>query len=125
MDRTSLTTESKDQGAAILRALDRVGLSITACLWFWDEKAKNWILIMATPLIDQQGPKLAYTRLLNSLPKDTIDIGSISLVSPNHPLIDLLRVAIRTEPDVVGGIDFQRNTINNTYIEAAYIYRIT
>jgi hypothetical protein len=45
------------------------------------------------------------------------------MVSPKHPLLQLLKGAIQTGPGI-NGIRFSRNMINGTYIDDAFIYRL-
>ncbi len=130
MDRNELTTYEKKLGASILRDLDADGFPVSAALWFWNVDTNMWLYMIASPLVDVVGPKVSYTRLSNVLNgkadvyEQILELDNVSIVSNNSSLIQLMKIAIRTEPNSISGIDFTRNTINNHFIEAAYIYRM-
>ena len=54
----------------------------------------------------------------------TVALSDVGVTDPKDPLIELLRVAVKTGP-TVGGIRFTRNVINGHFIEDAYIYRMS
>jgi hypothetical protein len=59
------------------------------------------------------------------MPKDQLKVGiqNISVVDTQEPFISLLLGAIRTG-EGISGIRFSRNTINGTFVEDTYIYRL-
>lgn len=127
MDKPILVEADMRAGETLLRDLDQQQLAITAALWLYSSDSNEWRLVIASPLYDAQGPMAAYKAvqpLVESL-KDRFDIAlqNISIVSPSNPLIQLLSAAIKTGPDI-SHIRMSRNTINNQYIEDAYIYRL-
>jgi hypothetical protein len=93
-------------------------------MWFYDPNASEWWFLVATPMVDTNGPRAAYASIQKVLKKldPPVDLvfRKISVLSPKAPLIKLLRTAIRTPG--VSGIRFTHNTINNFFIEDAYIY---
>ncbi len=125
MDKESLNHILKAQGGELLSYCDLKEFVVTSAFWFWESDVKKWTLIFATPIVDAEGPKEAYNRLLSFQKAVGIDMSLLSVTSPNHQLIKLLKVAIATGPRDISGIDFIGNTINNNYIEAAYIYRMS
>lgn len=114
-----------DTGRKLTKALERPPFSASASLWFYIPEASEWRLIVGTSLVDKKGPIQAYGELQKILRKEQIglDLRYISLVSPQDPLIRLLRTALQTGPQMTE-VRFTGNTINNVYIEDAYIYRI-
>jgi hypothetical protein len=108
----------------IVEALDDAGLAIPAALWFYMADSDQWLFMLATPLVDVRGPKMAYKKVQSALKKipeeSRLTLKDILVVSPNNDLIELLRTAVKTQV----GIRFSRNTINNTLIDDAYIYRM-
>lgn len=127
MDNTALVEPEIATGRDVTEALDQAGVSVPAVFWFYLLDAEEWRLIIATPLVDTEGPKKAYANLQRVLSKRqpplNIDLRRISLVSPRDPLIQLLRRALKTGPQI-SGIRFRQNAINNVFIEDAYIYRL-
>lgn len=128
MDKTALEEKDIEEGKKLIAALDKQGLEIDAAMWFYSSDADGWRLLIASPLLERKGPKEAYTLMQSVLrrlsPPPRISLKDISVVSPSHPVIKLLRMAIRTGPGI-SGIRFTRNVINSTLIEDAYIYRMT
>lgn len=125
MDKTELVEKDIDFGRRFTEALDRSQVPVRGSLWYYDPDASEWWFIVATPLVDMKGPKAAYRavqKVLRGLdPPADIAFRKISVVSPHVPLVKLIRKAIRTAGGV-SNIRFTHNTINNVFIEDAYIY---
>ncbi len=128
MDSTLLVEKYINQGKIFIRNLDANNIKVDAALWFYDSDSKTWKLIIATPKYDQEGALKVYQQIENYLPhegENHISLQDISVVSPHDYLISILRSAIKTPVDAIADIKFNDNTINNKYIEGAYIYRLT
>ncbi len=129
MDRKELSEESIQLGRKVLIGLDQAHFPVTAAFWLLLPETEGWRYVIATKLIDELGPIEAYGKLqkelVKILGKDNIFIKYTSIVSPTHPLISLLRVAIQTGPESISGIRFTGNVINGQYIDDAYIYRVS
>lgn len=127
MDKTALVEKDVEEGKRLIEALDNAGFQVHAVLWFYLAESDEWRFVVASPLVERKGPKEAYAFvqavLAQLLPPSGISLEEISVVSPEYDLIRLLKVAIQTGPGI-SGIRFTRNTINNTFIEDAYIYRM-
>ncbi|WP_141434396.1 hypothetical protein [Bacillus sp. 03113] len=131
MDKTTLVERDFKDGEKLIKELDEAHLNVHSALWLFNSENDNWRLIIASKNVDFQTPKRVYSEIKRVLKRmentgDKIDISlqNISVVSPNYPLIKILGIAIRTDPNSISGIRFSRNSINNVYIEDAYIYRI-
>lgn len=127
MDKPTLVKTDLEAGKALLSVLDKSRFSVKAALWFYLSDSNEWRLIFALPLVDRIGPQAAYEKMQSQLqkldPKYNLALQNISIVSPKENLIMLLKKVIHTEPES-SGIRFTRNTINNVFIEDAYIYRM-
>ena len=127
MDKTVLVEKNIDEGKRLIIGLDNTGFQVDAAMWFYLSDPAEWRLFLASPFVDKEGPKKAYSFIQSVLerlsPPSEISLKDISVLSPSHHLIHLLRIAIRTGPGI-SGIRFTQNVINNTLIEDAYIYRI-
>jgi hypothetical protein len=125
MVRQMLTPDMIKEGKALLQELDRQKLGITAAFWFYLESSDVWTLIIASPKVEQEGPKSIYGRIQTVLTNGaTLTLRDISVVPSDDPVVKLLGAAIKTRPDEVGDIRFSRNTINGHFVEDAYIYRL-
>ena len=127
MDKPTLVKTDLEAGKALLSVLDKSRFSVNAAFWFYLSDSNEWRLIFALPLVDRIGPQAAYEKMQSQLqklnPKYNLALQNISIVSPKENLIMLLKKVIHTglEPS---SIRFTRNTINNVFIEDAYIYRM-
>lgn len=123
-----LSEEMIGAGAGLVDHLDKAHFPVHAALWLYRAEAERWRLLIATPGVKSVGPRKAYTRvrsILSMTPEGEPRLGTqnISIVDVQDPLISLLRRAIRTG-EGISGIRFSRNTINGTFVEDAYIYRL-
>jgi hypothetical protein len=124
--KDTLSPEMIEAGKKLTEQLDRSSLPVSASMWLYVPESNQWRLILASPKIESEGPKKVYQDVLSSLtqlPEAGLALKDIGVVEPNHPLINLLRVAVRTGSGIAG-IRFSRNTINGHFIEDAYIYRL-
>lgn len=123
----ALTEDMIKAGAELAHRLDEK-TTVEAALWFLLAETNTWRLVFCIPTMDTLGPKKIYSVIQGALSKKGIErlnlsLADISLMSPSDPLIQLLRVAVRTGPGI-SGIRFTRNTIKGHFIEDAYIYRM-
>lgn len=127
MDKPILVDADLEAGKTLLSNLDKSRFSVEAAFWFYLSDSNEWRLIFALPSVDRIGPQAAYEKMQSQLqkldPKYNLALQNISIVSPKENLIMLLKKVIHTGPES-SGIRFTRNTINNVFIEDAYIYRM-
>jgi len=127
MDKTALVEKNLEDGRRLLEALDEADFQVSAAMWLYVAEDEEWRFMVASPLVDQRGTKASYAFIQDVLarlsPPSGISLKQVSVVSPKQDLIKLFRVAVRTGPDI-SGIRFTGNTINNVFIEDAYIYRV-
>lgn len=122
-----LSNEMISAGKALTEQLDKE-LEVSASLWIYEPDSNTWRLVIASPRVKNYGPKMLYKKIqsvISTMPEDKkISLKDIALVDKDNRLILLLRKAVRTEK-AISGIRFSRNTINGSFIEDAYIYRLT
>ncbi len=126
MVTAALVDQLIEDGRRLLTALDDAGMEIQAALWFYDTESEEWRLLIAWPELQRQGPLKAYERIqavLDGITHRSIALWNIAVVSPNDPVIRALRTVVRTDRAATG-IRISRNTIDNVFIEDAYIYRL-
>lgn len=127
MDKTTLVGIDIDGGGKLISILEEAGLDIRAALWLYSSDPDKWELVIATPFIDQNGPKKTYTFIQSELAKmessPGIDLEDISAVSPEYHIIKALLKIRRVYP--TGTIRWLEGAlIDNVFIEAAYVYRL-
>ncbi len=122
-----LVEEDIQGGRRLLEELDRQEINVSAALWFYVADDEQWCLLLASNIVDSEGPLAAYERIQETLTKLGEDFrpsfGDISVVSPSDGRIQSLRTAVKTGPEIAA-IRFSRNAVNNMYIEDALIYRM-
>ena len=127
MDKTVLVERDIQEGKDLVEALDKTEFKVDASLWFYSSDSDEWRLLIASPFVEENGPRKSYGFIRSVLTQPSLPSGislkNVSVLSPDHQLIKLLKTVFSTGPDIAG-IRFTRNVINNTLIEDAYIYRI-
>jgi hypothetical protein len=118
-----LVTDGIRQGERLLRALDSAPFPVTTALWYLS--AETWRYVLATPVVDRDGPREAYRQVNEVMRSNNIpmSLSDVTVVSPKDPLVALIGAAVHTGPTDVSGVRFTANTINHVFIEDAYIYR--
>jgi hypothetical protein len=128
LDKTQLVETDIESGRRFAEALVASHVHVQGAMWFYDPKALEWWFLVITPQVDTIGPRAVYSQIQKVLskldPPAGVPFRTISALSPQAPLVKLLRMAIRTSGKV-SGIRFTRNAINNVFIEDAYIYLLT
>jgi len=128
MDRKILVNEYIEEGKSLIEKLDKKKFPVVAALWFYFSDQDEWKLLVATEKIDKEGPIASYKIIQDVLEDKNIknlNLDNISIISPSDNLISILKSAIKTSAQGISGIRFTANTINNVFIEDAYIYRIS
>jgi hypothetical protein len=125
---TSLTPKLIEEGAALVQALDKAGVSPDAAFWFYSSDIQGWKLVLAEMKLGPEGPRKIYRqiqRTLSSLPQDdrAISLDDVAVAKPDAPIVAVLKRAVRTGPGV-SGIRFTQNVVDGILIEDAYIYRL-
>jgi len=126
-----------DAGKLLLELLDedKKNIPITAAFWLLDSENRTWRYILASPIVDTEGPLRAYKiihKIVRTYNESTRHYGEparltlqdITVVSPDEPVVDLLRTAVKTPPISISPVHFAGNSINNAFIDDAYIYRM-
>jgi hypothetical protein len=125
----SFTNEMQQEGAELTQKLDRAGLKVRAALWLFDPDTHLWRLLYGIDEVDEMGPRSVYKKVRSAILTDPkmsgeLDLRDVAVESPNNRLFGLLRSAINTGPGI-SGIRFARNSINGTFIEDSFIYRLS
>jgi hypothetical protein len=95
-------------------------------LWLFQSDSGEWHLLIATPRVDEVGPKKAYeelagiTRLIGA---DTTELLRIELISPRLPFYQALR-SVFGKTLSVEGAQLGNTQIGGMYIDDAYLHEI-
>lgn len=128
MVKTFLVEKDINEGKILIKELDNANFDVHAAFWLYESDGEYWRFVIASDVVETEGARKAYehiNKIINEN-KDTISINliDISAWSPYHPLIRSLRTVIQTSPTQIADIRFSSKTINNIYIDDAYIYRM-
>lgn len=111
------------------RRLNVIGPShfrVQAAFWWYSAESLDWRLVIATPLVDEKGPLEAYKDMQKVLiwhPDLNLSLQNISVLSPKDERVKAFKKALKIAPDPVG-VRFTRSSLNGTYIDDAYVYRL-
>lgn len=126
MAAQSLLNAQVDLGKNTLLALDQAGMDVPAAFWLFDDEGQLWRFTIAAPTVDAQGSHAVYEGITVALKgrPDVLPLREIYVVSPSHPLVSLVQIAVNTPGRGVSGISFSGNVVNGTRIPDMYIYRM-
>ena len=128
MVETQLTPELIREGATLVEALDRSGVSPDAAFWLYYPDIAVWKLLLAEVKVGHAGPREVYREVqktLNGLRAQIthLSLEDVAVAKPDDPVIKLLSTVVATGPKLEG-FRFTHNVVNGTLIEDAYIYRL-
>lgn len=95
-------------------------------LWLSRSESDAWHLLVATPRVDEIGPRKAYEELSSvtqRLPSSSDQLSRIELISPRHPFYQALR-SVFGKTASVEGARLGNTQIAGKYIHDAYLYEI-
>lgn len=97
----SLSSEMTSAGEELTRRLDEARFVVSASLWLYIPETNTWRLIVGSPEVRTLGPKRAYRQVqsvISKMPSDQprIPLKDITVIDSNDPLLNLLRIAIKT-----------------------------
>lgn len=94
--------------------------------WHFQSESGRWHLLIASPRVDQIGPREAYRELLDITRRMSVESDQfmrIELISPMQPLYQALRSVFGTTASVEGS-RLGSTQIGGRYIDDAYLYEI-
>ncbi|HSD58078.1 MAG TPA: hypothetical protein VLB04_07830 [Methanotrichaceae archaeon] len=120
MDKTVLVDKFINDGRILIGALEKENFVIDTAMWFYSEETDEWKLVIATPLVDEIGPRETYRRIqaiLEELPSLSITLTDITALRPSNSMIKALKSNIGHSREIsLKGTVFDGILINNAYI---------
>ena len=125
----SLTDPMIEAGAKLIERLDATDSDVRSAFWLYSSDTQTWKLVIASPLVDEKGPRDYYKRIIDanmlaSTEEQTLSINDVRVVGTKHHMHQLLASAFGDTPSVFGR-RLTGNTINGVFIEDAHLYRST
>lgn len=126
--REALSEQMINAGAKLVDRLDQSHSDVQAAFWVFMSDEGTWKMMLISSLVKTDGPKSFYKRILEANKKaaetePVVSLNDIGVADTSNPLARLLSTAISTGGGIAG-IRFSKNTINGTFIEDSYIYRV-
>jgi hypothetical protein len=123
----ALTGTDTDFGKVLWNALRRnKKFRATGALWLFQPESGGWRFVIATPGVDEVGPRKAYEELSDitqRMPADPSKLLKIELISPKQPFYEALR-SVFGKTASVEGARLGNTQIGGRYINDAYLYEI-
>ena len=131
-----LTRELKEMGRDMSLRLRERGFELVCSLWLYHPESNRWRLVLASPIVDREGPRKAY-EIIEQILQENWEMGiwlrDISAVSPSDPLVQALRslgkiellplnYALSPRDDL--GRKYTRSRLGDIFIEDAYIFLV-
>lgn len=121
----ALAGRDVDFGKALWHALrGNKKFPANGVLWLFQPESGEWHLLIATPKVDQIGPRKAYEELSDitrRIPADSAQLLRIELISPKQPFYQALRSMFGKTASVEGA-RLGNTQIGGMYINDAYLY---
>jgi hypothetical protein len=116
MDKETLVENDFEVEGAVVSALSRAQIPVTAVDWKWVSELGEWQLIVVTRLHDQDGPNAAYRQILDALSKagwyNSFPIRRLFVKSPQDPVAQALVQELKH--NVEGSVHINRR-LNEPY----------
>ena len=125
MVKATLLTPDIATGERILQRLDAAGFPVPVALWIRTGDEGQWWLLLASSLYDKLGARKAYGRVF-----DAISASEPHWVTLPLRLESLLCPFVRAVRKIFGktasveGMHLGGQTIGDTWVHEAYVYRI-
>lgn len=123
----ALTGTDVDFGKVLWNTLRRnKKFRANGALWLFQPDSGGWHFVIATPRVDEVGPRKAYGELSDitrRIPADSSELLKIELVSPRQPFYEALR-SVFGKTESVEGARLGNTQIGGMYINDAYLYEI-
>jgi hypothetical protein len=99
---------------------------VLGILWLFQRNSDEWHLLIATPRVDEVGPRKAYEELAEITRRIPVNSGQflrIELVSPKQPFYHALR-SVFGQTASVEGARLGNTQVAGIYIDDAYLYEV-
>ncbi|MFZ0295131.1 MAG: hypothetical protein WAL52_16095 [Candidatus Sulfotelmatobacter sp.] len=123
----TLTGTDMDFGKVLWNVLRRNNkFRANGALWLLQPEAGEWHFVIATPRVDEVGPRKAYeelSQITRQIAADSSTLLKIELISPRQPFYEALRSVFGNTASVEGA-RLGGTQIGGRYINDAYLYEI-
>jgi len=123
MYKTVLVRQLIDDGANLLKLLDKRGFPIHAAAWFYDPEKSSWMLVIVTIAASKPGPLEAYMQIQAAMTGQdlTISLDDIIVMSPTSGKFEEFKRAL--EGVARGALLNPKASPEGVVFDDAYVYR--
>ncbi len=136
MDQGTMVSEQTDRGKRLIEALAAAGFDVQVAFWAKPTDEGTWFLYLASTLVDDKGPAVAYRLvhdILRKMPDLWIDPLEIKVLGLNDSLTEAALAvtrpkvpnspfAVRNPKPYPGMTWFGGSSLGGVSIDGAYIY---
>jgi len=123
---TTLTEDDLDFGKRLTERLKAERFPFRGVFWLYDDETDDWQLVVATDLVEKEGPRKTYLRLAkvtSSVAGSDFQLMRISAINPRGPLYRALSSTFGKTASVLGA-RLRQTVVNGILIPEAYLYEI-
>jgi hypothetical protein len=124
MATTALVSHDIEVGRRIVAALTRASIPVSVYLWAFIPQLNEWQFMVATPLVDSKGPRVAYGEVEKALQRERIfyeaPLRRIFLKSPNDKVLKSLEKESKAVPHEAFRVVNEQ--ISGNFVDDAYLY---
>ena len=113
-------------GAELTKELDRGGWPVVASFWLYDAEINQWKLVLASPVVEEHGPRAGYRRVSRRwMPSTRPSRWVVSPSSPPAiPIVHALASSAYARGESVEARRVSRTMVNREFVDDAYLYRL-
>jgi hypothetical protein len=115
MDKETLVANDVEIEGAVIAALSRARIPVTAVDWAWVPQIDEWQLVVVTSLHDTRGPHETYSRIISALSEagiyQSVPVRRLFVKSPEDPAAKRLVQEIKTTSE--GSVHIIRDATDN------------
>lgn len=126
--RDNLTDDMISFGEALLNKLDKNDAQVSSTFWLYDPEERVWRLFFASELVESEGPRKYYKKVLDALndindKELTLSLSDISVTDNSDKILQAL-TNVCDKREYISKERISREAINGHFIEDAFVYRI-
>jgi hypothetical protein len=121
-----LSAEVIQAGRDLIDALDREQVPIVAAYWLFDDETSRWTLVLASPVVEQSGPREFYRKvgeILRASGIEALILSHVTGVPSDDPIVVRLRNALKNVP--AGEVRLTGNFLEGMFVPDVLVYRWT
>jgi hypothetical protein len=119
-----LVDKDLDAGRELLRLLAEARIPVSVAFWMYQEESQAWRLAIATPLVDNPGPRQAYERIQAAMsPGFPLNIVHVKALSPNDEFAVAMKTASLQNPEDEY-LHFFHSTVLGVPVDDVYVYKV-